>query len=225
MEPDICGVAGVMRVAFLNMTDTRVNCPYPLTQVTQSGKRMCVSPTSGAQFSTVEFGAYSIDYNYVCGRAIGYAYYKNYAFHYSSSPYSTIEQPYLSGLSITCQIKGKRNHIWSFAAGLREVSSAHTANCPCAASTGRTPPWFVGHNYYCESGSHGDPPRQWLTGNPLWDGKGCYSKSNCCANNRLPWFMNAVLETTNSDIEVRWMDPQTHANGAIGIEQLELYVY
>ena len=61
MEPDICGVAGVMRVAFLNMTDTRANCPYPLTLVTQSGKRMCVSPTSGAQFSTVEFGTYSID--------------------------------------------------------------------------------------------------------------------------------------------------------------------
>ena len=37
--------------------------------------------------------------------------------------------------------------------------------------------------------------------------------------------MTALPETTNSDIEVRWMDPQGHTNGAVGIEQLELYVY
>ena len=225
MEPNICGVAGVMRVAFLNMTDTTVNCPYPLTLVTQSGKRMCVSPTSGAHFSTVEFSTYSIDYNYVCGRAVGYSKNQNYAFHYSSSPYSTIAQPYVSGLSITCQIKGQRNHIWSFAAGYREVSTVITSNCPCAASAGRSPPWFVGYNYYCESGTHGNPTNQWYTGNPLWDGKGCYSGSRCCGNNRLPWFMTALPETTNSDIEVRWMTPQGHTNGAVGIEQLELYVY
>ena len=223
MESDICGVAGVMRVAFLNMTDTRVNCPYPLTQVTQSGKRMCVSPTSGARFSTVEFAAYSIDYNYVCGRAVGYSKGTNYAVHYGSTSYKSIEQPYVSGLSITCQINGQRNHIWSFAAGYRSIGGSG-ANCPCDVS-GTKPPSFVGHNYYCEAASHSTPSKQWYTGNPLWDGKRCHSASSCCDNTRLPWFINALPETTNSDIEVRWMDPQTHANGVMGIEQLELYVY
>ena len=223
MEPDICGVAGVMRVAFLNMTDTTVNCPYPLTQVTQSGKRMCVSPTSGAQFSTVEFGAYSIDYNYVCGRAIGYSGYQSYGFYYSSNSYKSIEQPYVSGLSITCQIKGQRNHIWSFAAGYRAIGS-NTVNCPCDVG-GTKPPSFVGYSYYCEAPSHSTPSNQWYTSNPLWDGKGCHSSSSCCGNNRLPWFLTALPETTNSNIEVRWMDPQTHTYGIVGIEQLELYVY
>ena len=223
MEPDICGVAGVMRVAFLNMTDTTVNCPYPLMLVTQSGKRMCVSPTSGAQFSTVEFAAYSIDYNYVCGRAVGYAKYRNYAFYYSSTSYRSIEQPYVSGLSITCQIKGQRNHIWSFAAGYR-ASSSSGANCPCDVG-GTKSPSFVGHNYYCEAATSTDPSNTWHTSNPLWDGKGCYSGSSCCGNSRLPWFMAALPETTNSNIQVRLMDPQTLAYGVIGIAQLELYVY
>ena len=223
MEPDICGVSGVMRVAFLNMTDTRANCPYPLTLVTQSGKRMCVSSTSGAQFSTVRFGAYSIDYNYVCGRAVGYAKKGPYAFYYSSRSYKSIEQPYVGGLSITCQIKGQRNHIWSFAAGHR-ASSSNTANCPCDLG-GTKPPLFVGHNYYCEPASHSSPSNKWYMSNPLWDGNGCYSRSACCGNSRLPWFVTALPETTNSDIEVRWMDPQAHANGVIGIAQLELYVY
>ena len=222
MEPDICGVPGVMRMAFLNMTDTTVNCPYPLTLVTQSGKRMCVSPTSGARFSTVEFRAY-VNYSYVCGRAVGYSKYHNYGLYYGSASYKSIEQPYVTGLSITCQIKGQRNHIWSFAAGYRAIGS-NSANCPCDVG-GTKSPSFVCQNYYCEAGSHSTPSNQWYTSNPLWDGKGCYSGSSCCGTNRLPWFVTFLPETTNSDIEVRWMDPQTHANGAIGIEQLELYVY
>ena len=223
MESDICGVAGVMRVAFLNMTDTTVNCPYPLTQVTQSGKRMCVSSTSLTQFSTVEFGAYRIDYNYVCGRAVGYAKYSSHAFFYSSDTYASIEQPYVSGLSITCRIRGQRNHIWSFAVGY-QASSGNTRNCPCD-SVGTKAPSFVGHNYYCEAGTHSAPSNQWYTSNPLWDGKGCYSRSSCCSNSRMPWFMTSLPETTNSDIEVHWMTPQGHSYGMIGIEQLELYVF
>ena len=223
MEPDICGVAGVMRVAFLNMTDTTINCPYPLTLLVQSGKRMCVSPTSGARFSTVEFGAYSIDYNYVCGRAVGYAKYISYAFYYSSRSYKSIEHPYVNGLSITCQIKGQRNHIWSFAAGYRSNSSSN-ANCPCDVGGEKTPS-FVGHNYYCEAGTHSTPPNTWHTSNSLWDGNDCYSGSSCCGNSRLPWFMTVLPETTNSDIDVRLMTPQGHGYGMTGIEQLELYVF
>ena len=143
MEPDICGVAGVMRVAFLNMTDTTVHCPHPLVQLTQSGKRMCVSPTSGAQFTSLNFATYNIDYNYVCGRAVGYAKYRTYAFYHSST-YKSIDQPYMNGLSITCRIKGQRNHIWSFASGYY-ASGSTSFNCPCDAG-GTKPPSFVGHN-------------------------------------------------------------------------------
>ena len=224
MEPDICGVPGVMRVAFLNMTNPDVRCPYPLTLVTQSEKRMCVSPTSGAQFSTVEFGTYGINYSYVCGRAVGYSKYQNYALYYGSNSYTSIEQPYVSGLSVTCQIKGRHSHIWSFAAGYREIDSS-SLNCPCATNAGTNPPSFVSQNYYCESSSHSSPSNQWYMDNPLWDGEGCYSTSKCCDNSRYPWFWTVLPDTTNSDIHVRWMDPQGHGTGIVGIEQLELYVY
>ena len=223
MEPDICGVAGVMRVAFLNMTDTTVHCPPPLVQLTQSGKRICISPTSGSQFTTLDFATYNMAYNYVCGRAVGYSKYQNRGFQFSSNSYRSIEQPYVSGLSITCRINSQRNHIWSFAAGNR-ASSGSTANCPCDVG-GTGPPSFVDHNYYCEAATHSTPTNTWHTSNPLWDGKGCYSGSSCCDNSRYPWFMTALPETTNSDIQVRWMDPQGHGYGIVGIEQLELYVY
>ena len=223
MEPDICGVSGLTRVAFLNMTDTRVNCPLPLILVIQSGKRMCVSPTSTSQFSTVEFATYNINYNYVCGRAIGYSKNQNRGFYYGSNSYRSIEQPYVSGLSVTCQIKGQRTHIWSFAAGYKESSST-SYNCPCARFPGFTPPSFVGYNYYCESGSHSSPSNQWYMDNPLWDGKGCYSTSRCCDSSRYPWFWTVLPDTTNSDIHVRWLAPQGHGTGIVGIEQLELYV-
>ena len=225
MEPDICGVAGLTRVAFLNMTDTRANCPPPLILVIQSGKRMCVSPTSGAQFSTVEFATYNINYSYVCGRAIGYSKYKNYGFSYSYNERTgaNIEQPYVSGLSITYQTNGKHGHIWSFVAGYRAIGFGLSL-CPCATNGSTNPPSFVGQNYYCEPGSHSSPSNQWYMDNPLWDGKGCYSTSKCCDNSRYPWFWTLLPDTTNSDIHVRWLSPQDNGNGFVGIEQLELYV-
>ena len=55
MEADKCGVGGVMRVAHIDMKNTFVNCPAPLTQYELDlGERMCgsslqnshVTPTS-----------------------------------------------------------------------------------------------------------------------------------------------------------------------------------
>ena len=224
MEEDICGIRGVMRVALLNMTDTQVKCPFPLILTNQSGKRICHSPVSGATFSSVEFDAYHINYTFVCGRAIGYSRYATYGYYYSTSTYKTIDSPYAAGLSITYKIKHQRNHIWTYAAGYRE-SSANSANCPCAAKPGRNSPHFVGNSYYCESAPHVTPVQRWNTTNPLWDGQGCYTGSNCCGNSRMPWFWTTLPQATSSDIEVRLMDPQTHPYGTVGLEELELYIY
>ena len=224
MEDDICGVRGVMRVANLNMANTSAHCPYPLAYTNQSGIQMCYSPVSGNRYSSIEYDTYHVNYTFVCGQARAYARHGPYGYYYSSSVYKSIDQSYVSGLSITYQTNDKRNHIWTYAAGFAESSSS-SANCPCAANPGRSAPYFVGSNQYCESGSHSTPSKQWYTSNALWDGKGCYSQSKCCRNSRKPWFWTTLPETTSSDIEVRIMEPQGHNYGTVGVEALELYVY
>ena len=221
MEEDICGIRGLTRVAYLNMNDSNSTCPSPLINTTQSGKRMCYSRFTGPQFSSVVYDTFGINYNYVCGKAVGYGYRGPHAFHYGSRSYTSIKQPYVEGLSISHYGRHNRVHIWTFAAGYRDVGSS-SSNCPCATNPGTPSPNFVGNNYYCESGSHSTPSNRWYTANPLWDGEGCHYASRCCDNSRQPWFMRALPETTNSDIEVRWMRPSGYN---VGIEKLEIYVY
>ena len=226
MKEDKCGIAGVRRVVHLDMTNTTTKCPAPLTLYNASGKRVCgPTNTNGKQCDSVIYHTDPVPYNFVCGKVVGYGYNRPYAFHYSTSSfYNTIENAYLSGISITYWKQGHRQHIWSYAAGYRETSFS-TGNCPCAAYTGRAAPSFVGQDFYCESGTHGLPPNQWHTSNTLWDGKGCYHGSKCCDNTRMPWFLKAMPEESMADIEVRWCKPGGLSNDRIGIEQLELYVY
>ena len=85
---------------------------------------------------------------------------------------------------------------------------------------------FVGHDFFCESGSPTTPTKQWYTSNPLWNRKGCYSGSKCCSPSRGPWFFKALPVEATSDIEVRWCQPAGGAaSDRTGIEQLEIYVF
>ena len=226
MKEDKCGVSGVMRVGYVNVTDSSASCPNPLTLYNASGKILCGPASSDrTKCNPLTFHTYRIPYNFVCGKAVGYQYYYTTAFGYStSSGYNTINDAYLSGLSITYQSNAGRQHIWSYAAGYRESSSS-TYNCPCARYAGRAAPAFVGTDFYCESGSHGSPFNRWYTSNPLWDGKGCYSGSSCCNNIHAPWFFKALPEEATSDIEARWCHPYSNTNDLTGIELLEVYVY
>ena len=226
MKEDKCGVAGVMRVGYLSVTNTTTKCPEPLTLYNASGRKLCgPTITDRTKCDPVTFHTHHIPYNFVCGKAVGYGYYAPCAFHYSTSGgYNTIDSAYLSGLSITNRKQGQRQHIWSYAAGYRE-SGSNTCNCPCAASAGRAAPSFVGNDFHCESGAHSTPSRQWHTSNPLWDGKGCYSGSKCCSPSRAPWFLKALSVEATSDIEVRWCMPHGIGNDKTGIKQLEIYVY
>ena len=219
MEEDICGRKGMTRVAFLNMTDNRAVCPTLMTMTIQSGKRMCISSVSGTYYSSVIYDVFNISYTFVCGRAVGYSYYATRAFAGSN-----INQAYVSGLSITYQVGGQRNHIWTYAAGYQETTYS-VLNCPCSTNPGRISPHFVSRNFYCEPGSHSIPTTKWYMNNPLWDGQGCHSTSHCCNNKRQPWFWTTLPDTTNSNIEVRWMNPAAHSSEIVGIELLELYVY
>ena len=226
MKDDKCGVAGVMRVGYLDVTNTTTSCPEPLTLYSASGKKLCgPTNTDSTQCDSVTFNAHRIPYNFVCGRAVGYGYYQSFAFYYSIvGGHNTIDDAYLSGLSITNKKRGQRQHIWSYAAGYRE-SSSNTGNCPCAVNPGRPAPSFVGSDFHCESATHSTPSNQWYPSNPLWDGKGCYSGSKCCSCNRAPWFFRALPEEATSNIEVRWCQPAGINVDITGIDQLEIYVF
>ena len=68
---------GVMRVAHIDMRNTFVNCPTPLTQYElDSGKRMCGSTNSlSATCDSVIFPTHHFSYQHVCGKAAGFSYY------------------------------------------------------------------------------------------------------------------------------------------------------
>jgi hypothetical protein len=186
--------------------------------------RMCTSPNLGATYSSVEFDGYHIPYDFVCGRAVGYSYYNGpYAFYYIGT-YPTIDTSYVDGLSITYKVENKRKHIWSLAGGHLDPGDGYSYNCPCAGGSTYNPPFFVGRDYYCESGAHTRISTNWYMDNPLWDGKGCHSSSRCCDIERKPWFWRNLPKRVNSDIEVRWMRPSASSRNNFGISLLEIYV-
>ena len=53
MKEDKCGVAGVMRVGYLNVTSTTTKCPDPLTLYSASGKR-CVGQLTLVEQSVIQ---------------------------------------------------------------------------------------------------------------------------------------------------------------------------
>ena len=178
MKENKCEFVGVMRAGYLNVTNTTTSCPDPLTLYDVSGKKLCwPTSTASTKCDSLIFHTYHIPYNFVCGKAVGYSYYQTCAFRYSTTTgYNTIDGAYLSGLSITNGNQRQHQHIWSYAAGYLDFGN-NLCNCPCAFHVDRAAPSFVGCDFYCESGTHRTPSRQWHTSNPLWDGKGCYSGS------------------------------------------------
>ena len=225
MEADKCGVKGVMRVAHIDMKDTAVNCPKPLTQYNlDSGRRLCGSANlTRTTCDSVIFPTHEFNYQHVCGRAVGFSYHHPCGFWYGET---SIEQSYVSGLSITHGLPGKRSHIWTYAGGFQE-RYFHFCNCPCAHRPGARSPPFVCQDFHCDTATRYPPPeniKQWFTNNTLWDGENCYPGIRCCNNALAPWFRRTLQKTTD-DIEVRWYVIQHLLRDRVGIELLELYVY
>ena len=212
-------------MAHIDMKDTAVNCPKPLTQYNlDSGRRLCGSANlTRTTCDSVIFPTHGFNYQHVCGRAVGFSYHHPCGFWYGET---SIEQSYVSGLSITHGLPGKRSHIWTYAGGFQE-RYFHFCNCPCAHRPGARSPPFVCQDFYCDTATRYPPPeniKQWFTNNTLWDGENCYPGSRCCNNALAPWFRRTLQKTTD-DIEVRWYVIQHLLRDRVGIELLELYVY
>ena len=194
-----------MRVAELNMTNSSHQCPSGLTLHTESDSniRACVTA------STADCVSIPIDipYSYlrVCGRVIAYQVGVTNAFNHQGSSSATINNAYVDGVSLTHGYP--RQHIWTFAAGLRESMAMHPeSTCPCTGNTAAIPPpRFVGSDYFCEAGVRDHTPTSptLYSSDPLWDGDGCTDTNPCCSFNSPPWFYKQLPQPTTDNIEMR----------------------
>ena len=109
------GTPGWRRVAFINMSDTSYNCPPGLGLKSYNSKRACGrSHTTRTGCSSTTFSVGGLPYSRVCGRIRGYQFGSTGAF---SSYAEGIDSYYVEGVSLTHGVAGRRQHIWTLAAG------------------------------------------------------------------------------------------------------------
>ena len=219
------GSTGWRRVAYLNMSDRSQQCPSVWQEIT-TPHRVCGRRSTSPSCEGLTYSTGSEQYDQVCGRIIGYQLGAPDAFDPRAN--KSIDSYYFDG--ITVMHGSPRQHIWSFAVGLHESSSAHTAHtCPCVtgSTNGNHVPTFVGQNYFCESGItmwNGTIGVFWPNGDPLWDGQGCGPTSSCCTFNSPPWFNVTLSSPTTDDIEVRICGCEGIEDEDSPIQLIELYV-
>ena len=231
LRPCNCGGPGWTRVAYLNMTDPRQKCPQNWKLRTGSNIRGCGRlHTQAYNFcGSVIFPANGVIYSRVCGRVIGYQAGSPDAFYNSVvAGYSSIEQGYVDGISVT-HGRNPRKHIWTFAAAPSEAYSNLRWICKCTNTRNVWPyeiPGFIGNNTFCDSGNKGQaaPPSIILEFDPLWDGDGCGKHSSCCQENTPPWFCTSLPQPTSDDIELRLCLGDNFNDEDILVNLVEIYV-
>ena len=221
---ELCGTGGGWtRLAYLDMSDSTVNCPTGFRLYQSGGVRACGRPiSSGGSCSSVQYPSNGISYSQICGRVVGYQYSTPDAVGVSITD---INSYYVDGISIT---RGTpREHVWTLMAGVYESADSE-GNCPCATNRGSTQqiPSFVDSHYFCESGAGSSVRSTLYTGDPLWDGQGCASQeSSCCSAPGLPWFHRDYGNVTTTDyIELRVCGDQVTSDEDVPVSFYEIYV-
>jgi hypothetical protein len=223
MEPQSnCGPGLWYQVAHLNMSDPSQRCPPVWREYNTSGIRACGRPTTSTGSCATKYYLTSHQYSRVCGRVIGYQVASPDAFAKLRD-----EQIDFDGVNITSG--AKREHIWSYVAGLNEIQpmSDTKFKCPCSTTNGRDPPSSIGENYYCESGNPTDTfqDNQIFSTDPLWDGQQC--EGTCCmrtGTNSPPWFSVQLPAPTTDRIQVSICADEPTNNEDTPIKLLEIYV-
>ena len=206
---------GWMQVADVD-SERDESCPG--TWNNTSIKNLCLGYQIGC--NTVTFNVSGAQYEHVCGQAKAYQKGITGAFY---SKMQTVKGTYVDGISIA--LASPRTHVWTYAVGYSTDVKSDTHNCPCALHPGTYPPAFVGNDYYCDSGSVGGSHKSiYYANNPLWDGKGCYGSSACCAITGLPWFYKRLPIPEAKDFEVSICKGASHDIVDIAVEKLEILV-
>ena len=218
------GTPGWRGVAFINMTDTSYNCPIGLN-LTSYSKRTCGRSHTNSGCSSTTFSVGGLPYSRVCGRIRGYQFGATTGLFNRFN--EDIDGYYVEGVSLTRGGAGSRQHIWTFAAGLSEVTTIYpNEGCPCDTAPSSVVPAFVGNDYFCESGLHSEWMHNFVLypDYALWDGQDCTSTSTCCQLNNPPWFTKNLLTNTTDDIELRICVEHTPSTEDVPLELVELYV-
>ena len=214
---ELCGTGGGWtRLAYLDMSDSTVNCPNGFRLYQSGGVRACGrAVSSGASCSSFLYPSNGISYSQICGRVVGYQY---------GTPDGilnlNINTNYVDGVSITHG--SPRQHVWTLICGWNEVSGS----CPCSSNPSVP---FVGSNYFCESGNklpNNDHSYSLFTGDPLWDGQGCGGgEASCCSAPGLPWFHRDYGNVTTTDyIELRLCGNEPTSNEDTPVSFYEIYI-
>ena len=220
---ELCGTGGGWtRLAYLDMSDSTVNCPTGFRLYQSGGVRSCGRPVSSCGgCSSVQYPSNGISYSQICGRVVGYRYGSTDAVDTVYGNISDINSYYVDGVSITHG--SPRQHVWTLMAGLQHDASN---NCPCNTTLDDTFS-FIESNYFCESGN---PNNTWTntlyTGDPLWDGQGCDGlEAPCCSVPGLPWFHRDYGNITTTDyIELRVCADESTDNEDVPVSFYEIYV-
>ena len=213
---------GWRRIANINIS-AGDDCPIGWLKSTESSVTFCrVVSNSNQVCSSANFSTNGISYQRVCGRARGYQKGDTVAF-YGSKFSKTIENDYVSGLSITYG-HNPRQHIWTYAVGIGE-RHFRGDNCPCTQHPGRAPLPFVSNHYYCESASTNNARSgSYYFNDILWDGAGCVKGNHCCDDTTQPWFYRQLNQITQDDIEARICAYDHFSSSSTLIDLLELYI-
>ena len=126
------------------------DCLGEWRKATQSNGSFCRVASDGHDTcSSANFCTNGISYQRIWGRARKYQ--KGYTYALYGPQLRTIDEDYVSGLSITYS-SNPRQHIWTIASGSEERRDRNRHyNCTCSIYGRYSPPSFVGNNYYCES--------------------------------------------------------------------------
>ena len=231
--PCSCGGAGWTRVAYLDMSDPQQTCPSNWTLNTSPVRGCGRSSTDYTTCDSVVYPLNSRSYSSVCGKII--AYHSNFSFGFQSAWNTrnfSIEESFVSGVSITHGPPGARQHVWTFVGALTEIirHPPHvTHNCPCS-NTNVT--WtyeissFIGNDYFCDTGNRGPGYNSsaFYLNDPLWNGEGCGSTSSCCEFNFPPWFCKSLPQPTTDDLEIRLCAQQVYSYENKIISLMEVFV-
>ena len=221
------GTWGWRRAVYLDMTDPNTNCPSGWN-MTGYSKRTCGRASSSwYSCDSVFFPVSGGPYSQVCGRIRAYQYGEPNAFWaYNRYGQTTIDSAYVCGVAV--MYGSPRQHIWTFATGVRENQmTPGTWNCPCDTTGVVSIPPFVGEDYFCESGyvsGSGIPELTLHSNDILWDGRDCHSTSTCCSLHNPPYFTKALNQTITDDLELRLCLNRGASYDNIAVELVELYV-
>ena len=207
------GTGGWRRAVYFDMKDPNTNCPTGWN-MTGYSKRSCSRTTSGCYTcDSVFFPVSGGPYSQVCGRIQAYQASSPGGFSAYRRGQTTIDSSYFSGVAV--MHGNPRQHIWTFAAGAGENWGRHSdRNCPCDTTGNVSIPWFVGDDYFCESGHEYFSDELWSdfhSNDVLWDGKDCHPTSTCCSHHNPPYFTKTFNHKIANDLELRMCHVNTVA--------------